>query len=502
MISRSIRTVVFLAMIWQVSGCSLITPASQKATLPLEWPPAPLSEKQISEVRACHIEDLARERYAETSKIGDLESAFQPRSGCDWAVLALAYAERAVNHHSLPEAGIRAFRQAVAINYGFAMATPLFYNYFGATSIVKSPPFAQQAITDVTIQYKWDGLGRPVNYVAKISQATASPTLKMTLESKGSSKTINIDSDLIQGLSSTFSNLLPITSPFTINPCTDNYPGWSVQITFQDGTLLDLTAASNFIPMGGPWETKIQGQNYVHFSMEFVSALDKIITSMGIPHERPAAWTCLGEEVFPQAFPLQTAVPTMSPTPGTPVDWWGLWIRQPACQPPCWQNITPGVTTKDQAVAILESMPDTTIRSNGEDGVDWRFGSTPNRGGWLYAENGIVSTVVLSTVDSELTLQNVIDAYGVPGYVVPEDCRYGMCDTVLVYPKIGLWLNVFIENKGWENDSIQIEVLPDTIINRAHFAKPGIEYFKDSYLSPVVEVPVLEWNGYGSYPSK
>jgi hypothetical protein len=185
-------------------------------------------------------------------------------------------------------------------------------------------------------------------------------------------------------------------------------------------------------------------------------------------------------------------------TPEASPIWWTTWLIQPTCKPPCWQNITPSITTIDEAVSILERMPETTITYNKKDSIEWDFGSNKT-GGWLRAEDGIVAFVILSSITDNLTLETVVASYGYPNFVVPEDCREGMCSTILVYPDSGIWLNVFIENKGWNNNSIQVEILPKTIVNRVHFEKIGMENFKQSYLIPEYKVPIIEWNGYGDY---
>ncbi len=297
------RIIGFIAIIFLTSGCGMGKSAQQKAALPMEWPPPLLSEQQIIAVRECDLENLSGERYPKKVKSDDLVSKYAPESDCDWAVLALAYAERLGEDEPLSESAIYAFSQAIAYNYGFALATPIFYRYFGATSIVKSPPFSQQEITNVRIQYNWGGLGDEVNYTVEIHQANASPTVQITPNSMAASAKINVDKESIQALSSALNNLLPVKSKFSINPCTDNYPQWSVQITFKDGTNLNLTSDSNFIPIGGPWIAEVNQQNYVQFSTEFIKALDKVITSMKLPYGQPVAWTCFKDDVFDKAFP-------------------------------------------------------------------------------------------------------------------------------------------------------------------------------------------------------
>jgi hypothetical protein len=178
---------------------------------------------------------------------------------------------------------------------------------------------------------------------------------------------------------------------------------------------------------------------------------------------------------------------------------WSTWLTQTECKPPCWQNITPGITTKDEAVSILEKMSDTTITYDTKSGVDWQFGLTKDEGGWLGAQDGIVNFIVLSAVNSERTLEEVVASYDYPSYVVPDDCRDGMCVTALVYPDLGIFLNVFVENTGWDNDTIQIEILSNTIVDRVYFIEKGMDSFQKNYLIPEDKVPIIKWKGYGDY---
>src|SRR5689334_4396309 len=75
------------------------------------------------------------------------------------------------------------------------------------------------------------------------------------------------------------------------------------------------------------------------------------------------------------------AVPSV--TPDRPPNWWISWLAQPVCKPPCWQNITPGITTFAEAVSILEQTPGTTITYKSKDGLDWEF--SKEEGGMLVA---------------------------------------------------------------------------------------------------------------------
>ena len=301
---KSLRLSIVLALSLLVLGCIVSMPGLQKGTLPAKWPLKTLNKQQISDVKSCDLENLAQDRYPESIKTNELETAYTPKTDCDWAVLALAYSKRLGENEPMSEAGKTAFSKAITNNYGFAFTTPLFYNYFGAIQIVDPPSFSQQVITDLRIQYNWTGLGNEVNYVVEIHNANTSPTINITPASVSTSANLEVNSEKIQALSTSLGNLLPVNSDFSLVPCYDNYPRWTVGLTFQDKKTLVLETYSNFIPIGGPWKTRIGEQNYVQFSMDFIKSLDEIISDSELPYGQPMAWSCFGnDDVFELAFP-------------------------------------------------------------------------------------------------------------------------------------------------------------------------------------------------------
>jgi len=190
-----------------------------------------------------------------------------------------------------------------------------------------------------------------------------------------------------------------------------------------------------------------------------------------------------------------------SVTPEISPNWWTTWLAQPVCKPPCWQNITPGVTPLEEAVSILENTLELTITFKSEHGVDWAFARNEDEGGTLKtSQDRIVRTIWLgSRSDKKLFVKTIAASYNDPEYVKPYDCREGMCITALVYPDLGMFLSVFIENTGKDNDSPQIEILPDTIVDRVYFIEPGTESFLTLLQFQEAEL-LMDWKGYGEYP--
>jgi hypothetical protein len=57
------------------------------------------------------------------------------------------------------------------------------------------------------------------------------------------------------------------------------------------------------------------------------------------------------------------------------------------CDAPCWQGIVVGETSKDEALQIIEQMPEVqkeTIRSWSEDSISWHYQNV-REGGDLYS---------------------------------------------------------------------------------------------------------------------
>jgi len=186
-------------------------------------------------------------------------------------------------------------------------------------------------------------------------------------------------------------------------------------------------------------------------------------------------------------------------TPEHSINWWTSWLNNPVCSPPCWHNITPGLTTMDEAISILENTPDLIITFKSDDGIDWVFRQNEDEGGTLSTSpNGIVAWLV-NTSDGTLHLETIIAFHNYPKYVKPYDCRDGMCSTALIYPDLGMFLSVFLQNKGVDNDSPRLEILSNTIVDRVYFIEPGEESFLNLYHFSESEL-LMDWKGYGHYP--
>jgi len=379
-------------------------PTSVRKALPLDWPVTPLTPEQVLAVMQCDLTNLPQQRYPESVTDQDLLGTYQPQTDCDWAILAVAYAERNGEDQPLSEAAQHAFAQAVGGNPGFALEIPLVYYYFGAVTMVPPPAFAQQEITDAKIDYSWQGLGDDVAYTLQIDQADTQPVVTSAY-----SAALTIDKATVQALAPALSDLLPVGSKFQLQPCYDNYPTWSVTLTFADGTVAKLTTDSNFLYIGGPWFTEIDGQAYMQVSPAFAQAIGQLIESLGLPLGQPAGMACMPRPVLDAAFPsverpptpvpVPTTVPTPRPTktavatqtPGGPTP--TPWPVSPNPVHPGWTSYTETDGLASNSVSAIAVAPDGTLwfgaAGGGGPGGASRFDGTAWTSYW--EADGLVS---------------------------------------------------------------------------------------------------------------
>jgi hypothetical protein len=269
------------------------------------WPLPPPTSEQTQDVRECDFESLAAERYSGSWSVTGLDEMYAPETGCDWAVLAATYIGRINEDDPVPEIVQQSLEHLLHSNAAFVMVNPIFYPYFGRVGLVQPPPFTDHAITDVEISYDWTGLGERVHYIVEISEADSDPQAIIRPARSAFFRARDVDMCLVQALGPALSDLVPVDSQFSLRPCTDNSPEWTVVLTFADSTTVELTTnGSNFLSGGGPWQTNIDGQNYVQCSATFLEALGDIIKALDLPWGQPAGMTCFQrEEVFGLAFP-------------------------------------------------------------------------------------------------------------------------------------------------------------------------------------------------------
>jgi hypothetical protein len=202
-------------------------------------------------------------------------------------------------------------------------------------------------------------------------------------------------------------------------------------------------------------------------------------------------------------------VVSCTPQQKTQPAWVARMLGNPVCLAPCWENITPGVTTRDELSQLLDQNPNfSDIKAS--EGVPygpvlmWCVGEPPCGNGDLSAfsafdNKGIVQELYLGP-GTTLYLKDFIPRYGPPEKVAFSDPVSGPGYVVvdLLYPKSGLVLEFSPKNKG-SLTSPSINFSQDLDVVRIIFTVPGLDYY---YSNNVIAKPleIYYWKGYTDYP--
>jgi len=169
------------------------------------------------------------------------------------------------------------------------------------------------------------------------------------------------------------------------------------------------------------------------------------------------------------------------------IDDGGLLSKNP-CTPPCFWNITPGITTEESAINILETMGDVSkcyhwdkVKNGTEKGIGCKNINI------YFDDNAIVSTITF-TLSQEITVSEIIQNYGEPEAVIalPQDM-----DVESPYNMTLLFLSKNMIIGLPEQDTNYFDLEQTTLIHGASY------YFKNVYEeNDIFNQP---WKGYGKY---
>jgi hypothetical protein len=182
------------------------------------------------------------------------------------------------------------------------------------------------------------------------------------------------------------------------------------------------------------------------------------------------------------------------------------------CTPPCWHNITPGVSNGDDVLAQLRHDPsvnkDTlTYGVLGEGGPFWTFrwqseGERMNR---IHLLGEKVLRIEIS-LDYDSTLGEVVDEYGSPERVYVPICAEDHRDRIFIdYPSSGLQFSTPL-SIDLGNDTVETSVVLSETLAMAdvvYFAPTSLrEMLSEVFLLSPDEVDCrmdnsYEWPGFG-----
>lgn len=134
-----------------------------------------------------------------------------------------------------------------------------------------------------------------------------------------------------------------------------------------------------------------------------------------------------------QTTPTGTGMPISSPLPSPQGDWTRRWLEKIPCSAPCFENVTPGLSTVSEAIEIWNRSPiihspeiETASGRSDIDGyINWKWPNGVRSGGASYRFVGDQQLVDAIEPDfrsangfKPFQLREVMSAYGEPQYVV------------------------------------------------------------------------------------
>jgi hypothetical protein len=186
------------------------------------------------------------------------------------------------------------------------------------------------------------------------------------------------------------------------------------------------------------------------------------------------------------------------------------------CEPPCWQNISPGVTNRDEVYDLLMEVPGVNQGEAGwhgkwnmyDDLLHWKAEDI-KANGEIYIVDGFVTQIVLYG-DLGLSLNDLISKFGSPKeMLIHQTIRSGRFggsvhieEVNLIYPEKGVI--IMFESQGGLDS---IEISPnDPIIGILFFDPDNLTRTISRWILPYDELVnnnrVFPWMGYVTFEMK
>jgi hypothetical protein len=176
-----------------------------------------------------------------------------------------------------------------------------------------------------------------------------------------------------------------------------------------------------------------------------------------------------------------------------------LITREP-CAPPCWQGISPGETTLDQAEAILKTLPfidrGTVTRQTAADSSQnllWHS-TLSHPGDWIgsiLTQQNVVDTIQIRKLEADITLDDLIAVYGEPTEysVVLTPPEAPPCFSVtVIWPEDGLIVAFPSIHSRDAPEGAQLITLDTPVV--------GLRYESASSVADIVDGPgTVPWTG-------
>ena len=184
------------------------------------------------------------------------------------------------------------------------------------------------------------------------------------------------------------------------------------------------------------------------------------------------------------------------------------------CKPPCWENITPGITTKKDALIRLskiDTVDQPVIELNQSDlaGFDDEvqftlYKDNNSSAGWVYFLDNRASLIAFQA-NLDITLEQAIELFGVPQSILAFHSN--LMWVTFVDPQKGI---AFGYSSAGHPDWVYSEIRPEVEISEVMFFDPK-QYqqildsgFLSYYLlsSEEIKNKLHSWAGYGNLDEK
>lgn len=130
-------------------------------------------------------------------------------------------------------------------------------------------------------------------------------------------------------------------------------------------------------------------------------------------------------------------------------------ISDEPCAAPCWRGITPGETSWNDALEIIEndeSLSDLDTRTNddtGQIGATWAQTDGANCC-QMFSEDGETVELLVAQTTPDIELAEVIEKYGEPSYLIGETVTSDQALMSVYYPDVPMLVYVFVAGEDGE----------------------------------------------------
>ncbi|GAB5492853.1 MAG: hypothetical protein Phog2KO_30680 [Phototrophicaceae bacterium] len=256
-----------------------------------DFPPPMFTNEQYEAVLECDFTDISTELEFDT----DADS-------CTLAQFAVMTSQTTNRDGDLPDEAYNAYHLAVEDNPAIAYQIDVYYAFAnGARNLVSTPNF-EQDLTSVIIDYSF--VGGQTNYTLVMlpdedneNVFTVTGNVYHETFSQEEPEEYEVDTsiniDLMTALPASLVNLMPINNQYTDQPCWHIISDWNITLTFEDeSNIVMQTNQSNLFSIGGPYQTTINGQDYLQIDNAFIISVIDILIDLELPTGEVMSYGC------------------------------------------------------------------------------------------------------------------------------------------------------------------------------------------------------------------